>query len=93
LFKGYGGCCPIEPHAFFYITLKQRNPEDISKLFAKYEAEITGLVKEIISLVYYMRGAIQYDDMMNRSRAERRLIGDFITERLEAESKRPNPIY
>lgn len=40
-----------------------------------------------------MRGSIQYEDMLNRSFAERRIFGDFIEERLEKESKNPYPVY
>ena len=40
-----------------------------------------------------MRGAIQYDDMMNRTATERQMIAEFIEKRLESESEKMYPIY
>ncbi len=52
-----------------------------------------GILQEVIELVYFMRGSIQYDDMMYRTPGERGLISDFIEQRLKSESKKSNPIY
>jgi len=51
------------------------------------------LLEECVSLAYFMRGGIQYDDLMWRTPVERQVIGKFIKERLETESKRPYPNY
>lgn len=48
---------------------------------------------EIIQLVYFMRGSVQYRDMMNMTLIERQAISEFIEKRLEAESKKMYPIY
>ena len=62
-------------------------------MFNQYSREVNSLLREIISLIYYMRGAIQYEEMMNRSYAERRLFSEFIEARLLKESKNPYPVY
>lgn len=51
------------------------------------------LIRSVIELVYFMRGAMQYDDMMWRTPFERDLISRFLEERLEKESKKDFPIY
>jgi hypothetical protein len=51
------------------------------------------LIKGIIQLVYFMRGSIQYHDMMNLSYAERDMVNDFINQRLEQEGKKMYPNY
>ena len=50
-------------------------------------------MKSVIQLVYFMRGSISYNEMMNMTFVEREMVGDFIKERLEQESKRSNPVY
>lgn len=51
------------------------------------------LLRSIVQLVYFMRGSIQYNDMLNMSLVERETVNDFIQERLETESKKMYPNY
>lgn len=62
-------------------------------MFKTLSKESENLVNSVISLVYFMRGAISYDDMMFRTPGERDLISTFIEERLEQEKGKENPIY
>ena len=55
--------------------------------------QVQYLIKEIIQLTYFMRGAISYDAMLDKSFAERQAIASYIDERLESESKKFNPNY
>ncbi len=54
--------------------------------------EAGNLVKQVVSIVYFMRGSIQYDDMMFRTPAERDVFEEFIKERMELQKKIPYPI-
>lgn len=51
------------------------------------------LVSEIVTLTYFMRGSIQYENVMMLSKYEREKISDFLKERFEIESKKTHPIY
>lgn len=51
------------------------------------------IIDSIISLVYFMRGSIQYNEMMNLSYYERQSISIFIKTRLEIEDKKMYPNY
>lgn len=73
--------------------LKRGDPVEIRNMFNRMRTEVRSLLKEVISLVYFMRGAIQYDDMIMRSPVERELIGEFINDRFEHEKNNPHPIY
>lgn len=75
------------------MTLQHGSTEQIQSMFSRLQREIRSLIKSVIKLVYFMRGAIQYDEMMDRTYIERQLISEFIDERLEQESKNPHPIY
>lgn len=51
------------------------------------------LLKSMVSLAYFMRGAITYEDMFWRTYAERELIKDFLDDRFEIEKNNPSPVY
>ena len=55
--------------------------------------EATILIESIVSLIYYMRGAVTYSEAMNMTYAERRIFEQFLEQRFEQESKRLHPIY
>ncbi len=49
----------------------------------------TKIVDEAVELVYFMRGAIQYFDMMETTFHERQRISNFIEKRLKDEGSKP----
>lgn len=57
------------------------------------ELNSRNIIETIIQLVYFMRGSVQYDDMMNRTAVERQLMAEFIEKRLDAESEKMYPVY
>lgn len=73
--------------------LKHGSPQDIRGMFNRMRTEVRGLLKEITGLVYYMRGSIQYEDMIMRTPVEREIISEFINERFEQEKNNPYPVY
>jgi hypothetical protein len=75
------------------MTLKTGSQQDIVNMFTDMRKDVSATLKSVITLVYFMRGSISYTDMMNMSYAERQMVNDFISERLELESKRMHPVY
>lgn len=73
--------------------LKTTDREQIGKYVRSLQREAEGLINEAIRLSYFMRGAIQYEEIFYRTYAERRLMEDFIESRLETESKKMFPVY
>ena len=57
------------------------------------ENDARELVKSVISLAYFMRGAIKYDDLMCMTHGERVLVKEFLDVRLEAEGKKEFQVY
>lgn len=51
------------------------------------------IIESVISLVYFMRGSVQYNDVMSLSYYERQVMNQFIERRLEIESNKINPVY
>ncbi len=66
---------------------------NIRKMFQALQGDVQSLVDGIISLVYYMRGAISYEEMMRRTPGERDRISRFLDKRFETEKKNPHPVY
>ena len=63
-------------------------------MFHRLQTEAEHLIKSVVHLVYYMRGSIQYNDvMLHRTSSERDIMFEFIGERLEAEKKSMYPVY
>lgn len=62
-------------------------------MFRQMNADKEHTVSNVVELVYFMRGAIQYKDMLNLSLIERQQVSMFINKRLEVEMKRSNPQY
>lgn len=75
------------------MTLGSGSSDDIIQMFNRMGRERERIIKSIIQLVYFMRGSIQYRDMMEMSLIERNLIGDFIETRLSNESQKMYPVY
>ena len=56
----------------------------------------TKIVDEAIELVYFMRGSMQYFDMLETTYHERQRISNFIEKRLKDEGAKPpgmNKVY
>ena len=62
-------------------------------MWSGLQKDVENLIDGIISLVYFMRGAISYEEMMRRSPGERDRISHFLDKRFETEKKNPNPVY
>lgn len=73
--------------------MKTGAPEDIAELFSGLQRAIVRIVDGLIELTYFMRGAISYEEMLNRTPGERDRIAHFLKERLEIEAKNPFPNY
>lgn len=73
--------------------MKYGSPEKIHTTFSQLRKSADNLFDEIIALTYFMRGAIQYEDMFNCTFYERRRIEQFIENRLKIEGKKTFPVY
>lgn len=61
----------------------------INEYVYQLSKETSGLIEHIVELTYFMRGSIQYHDMLNLSVPERIAVAEFINSRLEVELQRP----
>lgn len=67
--------------------------EDISKLVDQMDNECNEIRQEAIKMAWYMRGGLTYNDALQLSSAERKLIGTLIKENLETTKKSGLPFF
>jgi len=73
--------------------LRGGSSEDYTKMVGQMRNEARALVEHVVELVYFMRGSIQYDDMMCRTPAEREVIAEFVDKMIEIQKKLPSPSF
>jgi len=69
------------------------NSEQISKLVESMEKEVTGIKQEAIQMAWYMRGGLTYDQALQLSVEERKIIGELIKGNLETTKKSGLPFF
>jgi len=82
-----------QPIDFFFRIIHSGDAVEIGKLMHLLRTGTEGLVKSSLELVYYFRGALQYQDALLMSPAERDLALEFVNERLEQARKMPYPVF
>lgn len=75
------------------MTLQSGTTQEIQIMFSRLQREAREIIKSCIRIAYFMRGAVQYDSLMEKTFVERQMMSEFIEERLEIEVKNPHPIY
>jgi hypothetical protein len=69
------------------MTLRTGTPEQIQEMFVILQRSSRELINQVVELVYFMRGGVQYDDMMYRTPGERQIMTKFLEKMIEKESK------
>lgn len=57
------------------------------------EKDVDGIRQEAIKMSWYMRGGLTYDQALQLSIAERKIIGELIKENLETTKKSGLPFF
>ena len=65
----------------------------ISEYVDQLDDEILTIRKEALRLTWAMRGGIQYNDTLNLSQAERKIIGEISKDNLETTQKSGLPYF
>jgi hypothetical protein len=57
------------------------------------DGEINEIRKEAMKMAWYMRGGISYEQVLQLSVAERKIIGDIVSENMETTQKSGLPFF
>jgi len=57
------------------------------------DGEINEIRKEAMKMAWYMRGGISYEQVLQLSVSERKIIGDIVSENMETTQKSGLPFF
>jgi hypothetical protein len=60
---------------------------------ARLQGEVRTTIKNIVQLVWFMRGAISYHEMLTMTHAEREIVKEWVEEHLDTQKKSMYPVY
>lgn len=88
-------CCSNESAYFFFLTIKSGDPKKIQELFARLRSEASSILNSIVETAWYMRGSIQYHDLLLTTPYERETMKKFLDKRFEKmqQTKTMFPVY
>lgn len=66
-------------------------PEGVKKLIENYEKMVSDIKSNALTLAWYMRGSVTYEDVLNMSSHERKLINQLVEKNLETTKKTKIP--
>jgi hypothetical protein len=67
--------------------------EEISAWVDKMDEEANSIKQQSLKMSWYMRGGASYEDVMQMSYQERKMIGDLIKENLETTKTSKLPFF
>jgi len=83
----------IKCHGFFRLRLLNLNPDEIKKLTDDMEKERMSIPYNAQKLAWFMRGGINFVDIMNMSHDEIDNINKLIDENMETTKKTKLPFF
>ena len=93
LSKGIRNTVYIKCNKFFRFRLLTATAERIEKIVEGYDKEIKSIRSDILRMCWSMRGGVTYEEAMNLSFNERKVIGDLVKDNLETTKKTGLPYF
>lgn len=75
------------------MRLLRLDPAGVQKLIDGMDKECEAIKKSALSLSWYMRGGVTYEDVLNMSQSERQAISDLVEDHLETTKKTQMPFF
>ena len=65
----------------------------IKRVISSFAKETDQLVEDSMQLIYYMRGAVSYGEVMYMTPYEKSMMNEFISDQLEKVKNLPHPVF
>ena len=78
---------------FFRARLLTLDSDGVAKYVDGMDAEINEIRLEALRMAWYMRGGLSYDQLLQSSILERKLIGQIIKDNMETTKKSGMPFF
>lgn len=73
--------------------LLRLDADGVQKLIERYDTETNEIKKSALSMSWYMRGGVGYNDILNMSFHERKFISDIIEKNMEITKESQLPFF
>ena len=83
----------IKCNKFFRWRLLTSSPERIMKIVDGYDKEIEAIRQDVLKMCWSMRGGLTYEEALNLSFNERKLVGNVVKDNLETTKKSGLPFF
>ena len=78
---------------FFRGRLLKLSADEISAMVDKMDEEADSIRKQSLKMSWYMRGGATYEDVMQMSHNERKMVSDLIKDNLETTKNSKLPFF
>lgn len=68
-------------------------PQEVEKYIQNMDKEVEGIRKSSLIQAWYMRGGASYEDVLNMSVAERKIINQIIDDHMDVTKKTQLPFF
>jgi len=75
------------------MTLLRLDPQGVTKLINQYEEDCKAIKRLAMSLSWYTRGGASYEDVLNMSAEERKIIQEMADNNMEITKKSQMPFF
>ena len=81
------------PSSFFRGRLLTLAPEDISTMVDNMDKEAESIRRQSLKMSWYMRGGATYEDVLQMSTPERKMLSELIKENLDTTKSSKLPFF
>jgi hypothetical protein len=81
------------PSSFFRRRLLILTTEEISAMVDQMDQEADSIRKQSLKMAWYMRGGATYEDVMQMSHQERKMVSELIKDNLETTKNSKLPFF
>ena len=81
------------PSSFFRGRLLTLTPEDISTMVDNMDKEAESIRRQSLKMSWYMRGGATYEDVLQMSTPERKMLSELIKENLDTTKSSKLPFF
>jgi hypothetical protein len=81
------------PSSFFRRRLLTLTTEEISAMVDQMDQEADSIRKQSLKMSWYMRGGATYEDVMQMSNQERKMVSELIKDNLETTKNSKLPFF
>ena len=73
--------------------LLSAKPDELRKLIDNYDKQVKEIKHNALTMAWYMRGGVSYEDVLNMSISEREQLNEIVEDNLETTKRTGLPFF